>query len=174
MDGPAGEVVSAYEAAQMDSAEENSGHCFLGWELAGQKQTLRDGFREVTFQMQVRLAEPISQGHLGVGILNESNLTVVGWGFDGIHLAAGLQEISLKLPLLPLRPGVYTLVCSLFDRGNNLTGGQLVDHWYATPPLIVDTAPLAHPQDRWAGVLNVPAELRVFEAAVSRCAAIEN
>jgi hypothetical protein len=167
MDGPAGEVVSAYEAAQMDSEEETSGHSFLSWEIAGQKQTLRDGFREVTFQMQLRLAEPISQGHLGVGILNESNFTVVGWGFDGIHLPAGLQEISLKVPLLPLRPGVYTLVCSLFDRGNNLTGGQLVDNWYATPPLTVDTAPLTHPQDRWAGVLNVPAELQVSEAVAA-------
>jgi len=167
MDGPAGEVVSAYEAAQMDSEEESSGHSFLCWEMAGQKQTLRDGFREVIIQMQLRLAEPVSQGHFGVGILNESNFTVVGWGFDGIHLPAGLQEISLKVPMLPLRPGVYTLVCSLFNRGNNLTGGQLVDHWYATPPLTVDTTPLAHPQDRWAGVLNVPAELQSLEGAVA-------
>jgi len=116
--------------------------------------------------MQLRLAEPISQGHFGMGILNESNFTVVGWGFDGIRLPAGLQELSLKVPLLPLRPGVYTLVCSLFNRGNNLTGGQLVDHWYATPPLTVDSAPLAHPQDRWAGVLNVPAELQVLQGSV--------
>jgi len=42
-----------------------------------------------------------------------------------------------------------------------------VDHWYATPPLTVDTAPLAHPQDRWAGVLNVPAELQVLQGAVA-------
>jgi lipopolysaccharide transport system ATP-binding protein len=174
MDGPAGEVVSAYEAAQMDSGEENSGHSFLTWEIAGQKQTLRDGFREADVRIQLRLAQPISQGHLGVGILNESNFTVVGWGFDGIHLPAGPQEISLKIPMLPLRPGVYTLVCSLFDRGNNLTGGQLVDHWYATPPLIVDSVPLAHPQDRWAGVLNVPAELQVYESTgVDRSSAVE-
>jgi ABC-type polysaccharide/polyol phosphate transport system ATPase subunit len=163
MDGPAGEVVSSYEAAQMDSGEENSGHSFLSWEITDQQQTLRDGFSEVDFRIQLRLTHPISQGHLGVGILNESNFTVVGWGFDGIHLPAGPQEMSLKVPILPLRPGVYTLVFSLFDRGNNLTGGQLVDHWYATPPLMVDSTPLAHPQDRWAGVLNVPAELKVHE-----------
>jgi lipopolysaccharide transport system ATP-binding protein len=165
MDGPAGEVVSAYEAAQMDSEEESTGHSFLRWEMAGQKQILRDGFRETTFQFQLRLAEPISQGHFGMAILNESNFTVVGWGFDGIQLSTGLQELSLKVPLLPLRPGVYTVVCSLFDRGNNLTGGHLVDHWYATPPLMVDTTPLTHPQDRWAGVLNVPADLQISEAS---------
>ncbi len=163
MDGPAGEVVSAYEAAQMDGEEGSSGHSFLRWEIAGQRQTLRDGFRELTFRMQLRLAEPISQGHLGVGIVNESNLTVVGWGFDGIHLPEGPQEVSLKIPMLPLRPGVYTLVCSLFDRGNNLTGGQVVDVWYATPPLTVDTVPLAHPQDRWAGLLNIPGELELTQ-----------
>jgi ABC-type polysaccharide/polyol phosphate transport system ATPase subunit len=163
MDGPAGEVVSAYEAAQMEASEENSGHAFQRWEIAGEQHILRDGFGEVTFQIQARLAEPISQGHLGIGILNEANVIVVGWGFDGVQLSAGAQEISLKLPMLPLRPGVYTLACSLFNRGNNLTGGQLIDHWYATPPLMVDTTPLTHPQDRWAGVLNVPAELEIAE-----------
>jgi hypothetical protein len=147
----------------MDASEENAGHAFQRWELGGQGNILRDGFSEVTFQIQARLAEPISQGHLGFGILNESNVIVVGWAFDGVQLDAGPQEISLKLPMLPLRPGVYTLACSLFNRGNNLTGGQLVDHWYATPPLTVDTTPLTHPQDRWAGVLNVPAELEISE-----------
>ena len=168
MDGPAGEVVTAYEAAQMDASNENTGHSFVSWEIAGQKQTLRDGFREVDLRIQLRLSQPISQGHLGVGVLNENNFTVVGWGFDGVHMSAGYHEISLKIPMLPLRPGVYTLVCTLFDRGNNLTGGHLVDNWYATPPLMVDTDPLAHPQDRWAGVLNVPAELELKEAVVAR------
>jgi ABC-type polysaccharide/polyol phosphate transport system ATPase subunit len=167
MDGPAGEVVTAYEAAQMDASNENTGHSFVSWEIAGQKQTLRDGFREVDLRIQLRLSQPISQGHLGVGVLNENNFTVVGWGFDGVHLSAGQHDISLKIPMLPLRPGVYTLVCTLFDRGNNLTGGHLVDNWYATPPLMVDTDPLAHPQDRWAGVLNVPAELELKEAVAA-------
>jgi len=165
-DGPAGEVVSAYEAAQMEP-EASGNRCFLHWEIAGQGQTLRDNFSEVTFQIQAQLPEPIAHGHFGLALLNESNFTVIGWGFDGINLPAGLQELSLKVPLLPVRPGVYTLVCSLFNRGNNLTGGQSVDHWYATPPLVVDTAPLAHPQDRWAGVLNIPAELQFSEVAAA-------
>src|SRR6185295_14671895 len=54
MDGPAGEVVSAYEAAQMDTSRENTGHSFLSWEMTGQKQTLRDGFKEVDFRLQLR------------------------------------------------------------------------------------------------------------------------
>ena len=166
-DGPAGEIVSAYEAAQMDAEEPSGGHVFRSWEIAGQGQTLRDNFSEVTFQLQVNLAEPITQGHFGLAILNETNLTVIGWGFDGLNLPAGSQELALRAPMLPLKPGVYTVLCSMFNRGNNLTGGQSVDQWYATPSLVVDTAPLAHPQDRWAGVLNIPAELQTSQCAVA-------
>jgi hypothetical protein len=86
---------------------------------------------------------------------------VIGWGFDDLNISSGRHELALKVPMLPLKPGVYTVLCSLFNRGNNLTGGQSVDQWYATPPLVVATAPLAHPQDRWAGVLNIPADLQL-------------
>ena len=166
-DGPAGQVVSSYEAAQMDAEEPGAGNCFRSWEIAGQGHTLRDGFSEVNFQVQVNLAEPITQGHFGLAILNETNFTVIGWGFDGLNLPAGSQELALRAPMLPLKPGVYTVLCSIFNRGNNLTGGQAVDQWYATPPLVVDTAPLAHSQDRWAGVLNIPAELQTSQCAMA-------
>ena len=86
---------------------------------------------------------------------------VIGWGFDELNVPTGLHEFSVKLPLLPIRPGAYSLGCALFNGGNNLTTGKLVENWQAQPPLIVDTAPLAHPQDAWSGVLNLPAQLRV-------------
>lgn len=147
----------------MDAEEPGAGHCFRSWEITGQGRTLRDNFSELTFRVQVNLPEPVTQGHFGLSVLSESNFVVIGWGFDGLNLQSGVQEINLRLPQLPIKPGVYTVACSLFNRGNNLTGGQLVDNWYATPPLVVDTAPLAHPQDRWAGVLNIPASLHVSE-----------
>jgi hypothetical protein len=86
---------------------------------------------------------------------------MVGWGIDNLDIASGDQEILLRVPLLPLRPGAYSLVCTLFNRGNNLTGGHLIEEWNAQPPLIVDTLPVSHPQDRWAGILNLPADLHV-------------
>jgi ABC-type polysaccharide/polyol phosphate transport system ATPase subunit len=162
-DGAAGEVISAYEATQTNAENESGTHCFLHWEIAGQGHTLRDGFSEVIFQVRVNLKEPVTQGHFGLAILNEANLTVIGWGFDALNLSLGPHELALKVPMLPLKPGVYTVLCSLFNRGNNLTGGQSVDHWYATPPLVIDTVPLAHPQDRWAGVLNIPADLQLSQ-----------
>ncbi len=167
-DGPAGEVVAAYEAAQMEPDQSPSGsHCFLSWEIAGQGHTLKDNFIEVEFRIRVHLANPISNGHLGIGIENEAGFTVVGWGFDGLNVATGLQEFVLKVPLLPLRPGAYTIICALFNEGNNLTNGKSIERWYGVPPLIVDTAPLAHPQDRWAGVLNIPGALQVAEPVLT-------
>jgi hypothetical protein len=54
--------------------------------------------------------------------------------------------------------------------GNNLTGGAHVDQWMAVPPLVVDTQPFTHPQDEWAGFVNVPATLMEGASAlVAQC-----
>jgi len=164
--GPTGEVVAAYEASQLEAEPAGSAQCFLSWEIPGQGNVVRDGFREVTFRLTVHLPEPVVRGHLGFGILNEANVRIAVWGFDDIFIPAGTQELTVKVPSLPIHPGAYSLVCSLFNRGNNLTGGQLLENWYAFPPLIVDTPPVTHPQDRWAGVLNIPADLHVPGAQV--------
>jgi ABC-type polysaccharide/polyol phosphate transport system ATPase subunit len=162
-EGPAGDVVARYESASL-SPSGNSGdasRCFLGWSICGQGNTVRDGLRDVTFHFYLRLCDPVLQGHFGIAILNDSSAVIAGWGFDNIDIPAGDQEIVLRLPALPLRPGAYSITCSVFNRGNNLTGGQLLEEWYAVPPLVMDTRPLAHPQDRWAGILNLPAEIEV-------------
>ena len=122
---------------------------------------MRGGFDKVSLHFHVNLAKSIRTGHLGITIFNDENAVVVGWGFDNVDLPAGTQELVLGLPMLPLRPGTYSVVCTLFEEGNNLTGGQLVEQWHAVPPLIVDAKPLSHSQDRWAGLLNIPASLEV-------------
>jgi hypothetical protein len=60
-----------------------------------------------------------------------------------------------------LRPGTYSILCSLYNGGNNLTGGRLLEVWNAIPFLAVDTLPLSHQQDNWAGILNIPADLKI-------------
>jgi hypothetical protein len=158
-EGPTGKVVGQYESAGLSADAAGDARCFLRWSICGQGNAVRDGLSEVTFHFHVRLSEPVVQGHFGMAALSDSGAVLAGWGFDNLDIAAGAQEIILRVPLLPLRPGAYSLTCSLFNRGNNLTGGQLIEQWYALPPLIVDTHPLSHPQDRWAGVLNVPGEI---------------
>ncbi len=161
--GPAGEIVGAYEAAQM-AGEETSGRCFLRWDFADGGNTVRHHLQELTVRLHVQVSEPVFQGHLGLAVQNDANFTVVGWGFDGLQLPPGVHELHVQIPMLPIRPGAYTLLCSLFNRGNNLTGGHLLDLWHAVPALVVETPPLSHPQDQWAGVLNIPAQLRIPEA----------
>lgn len=162
-EGASRKVIAAYESSglQRDSSLPENGRCFLRWSVCGHDNILRDGLQSVVFHCYARVHESISQGHFGLKIFNDSGVLMVGWGFDNLDIAAGEREILLRIPLLPLRPGAYSVVCTLFDRGNNLTGGRLVEEWNAQPPLIVDTRPLSHPQDRWAGILNLPADLRV-------------
>lgn len=90
---------------------------------------------------------------------------MVGWAFEPVSFAAGSHVLDVRVPRLPLRPGLYRLGFTLFDRGSNLTGGTLVDRWIAHPWLHLDVPPLSHPQEQFAGVLNVPATLtqRTFE-----------
>jgi len=158
--GPTGQVAAAYEASQL-SPQESAGKCFIGWEIAGHGNCVRSNFEGLALRFHIMLKEPVVRGHFGVAIKDESGRTLIGWGFDELEVSAGSQDVNLKIPILPLRPGVYTILCSLFNRGNNLTDGSLVDLWEAQPPLVVDTMPLTHPQEEWAGILNIPADLEV-------------
>ena len=162
--GRAGEIIAKYESAslQPDAAVAGEARCFLSWSIAGKGNIVTDDAQDLSFRFNLFLPEAISQGHFGMAILNESSAVLTGWGFDNIDIPAGSQEIVLRIPSLPLKPGGYSISCSIYNRGNNLTGGQLVEQWYALPPLIVDTKPVAHPQDRWAGVLNIPAVFQVL------------
>ena len=162
-EGRAGEIIAKYESVslQPDAEARSEKRCFLGWSIGGRGNVVRDDMQEVPFHFRVHLEKAVSQGHFGVAILTDSNAVLTGWGFDNLEIPAGDQEIVLRVPGLPIRPGAYSLSCSIYDRGNNLTGGHLIEQWYGLPPLIVDTVPVSHPQDRWAGILNIPADFQV-------------
>ena len=161
--GATGTVVAKYESASLQPVEAAGGRetCFRKWSIGGVDNVVRDGMPEVAFHFHLHLKEAVSQGHFGMSILSDTGSVLAGWGFDNLDVPDGDQEIVLRLPFLPLRPGAYSMTCSIFDRGNNLTGGRLVEQWYASPPLLLDTLPLAHPQDRWAGIFNIPGEIEV-------------
>jgi ABC-type polysaccharide/polyol phosphate transport system ATPase subunit len=162
-EGPTGKVIAAYESVGLEPFASVAGdtRCFTNWSICGHGNVIHDGMSEVTFHFHLRLQYAISQGHFGVVILNDAGTILAGWGFDDIQIPPGNQEITLRTPSLPLRPGAYSVVCSIYNLGNNLTGGHLVEQWHALPPLIIDTRPVSHAQDRLAGVLNIPAEYRL-------------
>lgn len=163
--GPTGELIAAYETAMLKPAQNGHGRdsaaVFLGWELAGKGTILRDGATEITLNFKLHPKETVQHGHFGMHIYNDASVLVASWGFDEVTLNAGLQELRVTVPYLPLRPGTYTILCSLYTGGNNLTGGKLLEVWNAVPFLAVDTLPVSHQQDAWAGVFNIPAELNV-------------
>ena len=162
MEGLTPNVVAAYETAvTMGTVGEQHRQCFLRWAASDGSNVLTDSKEGLSIHFFVRLAAPITRGHFGVLVLNEAGVNLIGWGFDELDIPAGDQELILRIPSLPLRPGAYSLYCTLWDRGNNLTGGTLLDEWNAIPPLVVDTPPVAHPQDEWAGLMNIPARLEI-------------
>src|ERR1700722_18413781 len=164
-EGPTGKVLAAYEAGVMRAVQDrelkDTGSVFLSWELAGGGNILRDGMQEVIFSFLVNLIEPVRRGHFGFHIYNDSSLLVASWGFDELTFEAGLQNIEITIPYLPLRPESYSIMCSIFNGGNNLTGGRMLEAWNAVPFLAVDSLPLSHKQDGWAGIFNISAEIKV-------------
>jgi len=172
--GRPGEVIAAYEALGLAAASDSGYNgCFRKWNVRGRDNVLRDEAESPALHFHLNLREDVYRGHFGLSVRNDSNLVIIGWGYDGIEIPAGPQELILRFPSLPLRPGVYSMVCALYNRGNNLTGGQLVEQWHAVPPLVVDTVPVSHPQDRWAGILNIPANLEIRPSRPKELASVE-
>jgi lipopolysaccharide transport system ATP-binding protein len=157
--GDVGATISRYESAILGGDADVTGQCFRRWELADGGHVLSAGDRPLTVRAHLQLDDPVVGGHYGVGLVDEQDNVVAGWAFEPIALAAGAHVLDVRLPMLPIRPGTYRVSLALFTHGSNLTGGALVEKWIASPPLTIDTPPLGHPQDEWAGLLNVPATL---------------
>lgn len=158
-------VVTAYESsfAKSDPRENHVGRTvfkarFDGWRIVKPEPNapnVLDWLGEVTFEFQVRLNEPLRKVLHGVALRDGENQVICAWAFYDLDLAAPVTRLLLTLPSLPLRPGAYHWFLSLHDDHG------VVDMWdQVIPPLVIATPPQTHPQDRWQGVLNLPAKLR--------------
>jgi ABC-type polysaccharide/polyol phosphate transport system ATPase subunit len=162
--GNAGEVISAYESSALNRSTDPRDELsvFQGWELFPSGHVLQDGLAPVKLVVMLHLREEIRRGHFGVHLYNDAGVLICSWGFEEVEARVGFHRMQITAQQLPLRPGTYSLVCSLYNGGNNLTGGKLLEIWNGLPFLSVNSLPLGHQQDAWAGVLNIPAELRVI------------
>jgi hypothetical protein len=61
---------------------------------------------------------------------------------------------------MPLRPGLYNWVVSLYDHGNQ------VDVWSCVPEMNVATPVYQDLRDEWNGILNVPCEFSTSHGVV--------
>ena len=151
--GVTGDVIAAYEAEVLERGigSPSGGGCFRGWKLGDEGNVLKDSHETVELRFSLCLERAVSLGHFGVAIQNDASMVIAGWGFDRVSLPAGMAEVSIVPRSLPIRPGTYSIIASLFDGGNNLTGGRPVEIWQASPPLIVDSIPLGSSTGRVGG-----------------------
>ena len=175
--GPAAEVVSAYEAAmtagdRMSPARGNGATQqarFVRWDIAEPQgnsphalQTL--GPAKVRFLLEV--LKPICHAHHGITLYNAERQMMWGYGTDNLDLEAGLHEVVYEFPSLPLRPGMYSWMVSLWDESG------AVDLWESVPDMLVATESYQHARDEWSGILNIPITMKIGACAEPNFAAV--
>src|SRR6266436_1753092 len=163
-DGPTHEVVSAYESA-MTRGDRNGGQTargagnkarFVGWGIAGSSErNVLATFGPVTVKFFVEVHTVITEGTHGVALYNADRQLVWGSAAYNMQLAEGRQSLCHSLPSLPLRPGSYSWLVSLYD------SEDLIDAWDCNPEMLIATEPVTHPRDEWSGFLNVPGKFSI-------------
>ncbi len=161
-DGPTHEVVSAYESA-MSAGESMSPDRqtaslakarFIRWEV-GSRQTGSEhsldslGPVKIVFHLEIRRA--IHHATHGVALYNSDRQLMWGSSVNDLELRPGVYQLAYEFPILPLRPGPYSWLLSLWD-----DEGQ-VDLWDGVPDMIVATESYQDFRDEWSGVLNLAA-----------------
>jgi len=160
-------VVSAYESAMARGG--NSGHLqsrgpatkgrFLRWAIAQPSKedtsTLSD-LEPATIRFTIDIRKPLRNAHYGVALRNHDQQVIWAWATQPLRLGIGEQHFCHSFPMLPLRPGPYTWLVTLYDEG------ELVDWWDCVPEMMVATEVHQHPQEEWRAILNIPSRFEVM------------
>ena len=173
--GTAHEVVSAYESAMArgDQAATERHHGpgikarFLKWQIAnphGDNPYTVVDLDPVTIKLKVQVTQPINVGMHGIALYDHDQQLIWAWASKNLRLGVGEQEFSHTLPILPLRPGLYNWLVTLYDEGD------LVDWWYCIPEMVVATESHQSHLDEWQGVLNIPDHFHIANDLVSKTA----
>jgi len=165
-DGNTHEVVSAYESAM--ARGDSNGHSqvrgtgskgrFLRWEIAnhsGDDAHILASLGPVAVNFVVELRQPVMKGHHGIALRNHDQQLIWAWAADDLKLEVGEHTLRYTFPMLPLRPGPYSWLVSLYDEG------EQVDAWDCVPEMIVATEIHQHASDEWNGILNMPTRLEI-------------
>jgi lipopolysaccharide transport system ATP-binding protein len=168
LDGPADAIIGAYEESALlgskqtqDETSLQDAVSFSGWEVVesrgNESNIVADGNRPVSMRIRLGIRRPIRHGKATVFIYDGRGFLISGWSFDRIGLSTGEHGVSLMFPGLPLRPGAYSVVFSIYD------DDQRFHSWTVAPGLIIEGTPVTHFLDEWAGVLNIPCSLECKE-----------
>ena len=120
------EVVSAYEST-MARGECDGGAAarvantkgrFVKWEIVkprGDSPNLLTEVAPTTISFTVEINQQVRKGHHGIALFNSDRELMWGWSTDGVELPVGLHEFRYQFPMMPLRPGPYSWLVSLYD-----------------------------------------------------------
>jgi lipopolysaccharide transport system ATP-binding protein len=166
MVGAAHEVVSAYESA-MARGERSNGQPsrdaatqgrFVRWDIVdssgGEPHVLKN-LEPVTVRFTVEVRQPIQRGHHGIALYNQDRQLIWARAVENLKLEIGEHDLRYTFSMLPLRPGPYSWLVSLYD------DQQEVDQWQCMPEMIVATQVHQHPMDQWNGILNMPSHFEI-------------
>jgi hypothetical protein len=126
---------------------------FLNWEIVEPRgpepHTLAE-LATTTIKFTVEVNEPIRKGHHGTALFDRDHHLMWAGSVDDLKLERGEHEFCHTFPMLPLRPGPYSWLVSLYDDSEEL------DVQECLPEMIVATEVHQHRYDQWSGFLNLP------------------
>lgn len=155
--GPTQSTVGAYEATLLNiehstaSADLNRTH-FLGWEVVQPRGDAANVIGEIG---PVRLKFLLNVHHLlqravhGIALYDSNHQLLWGTTSYDLSFERGIHEIFYDLESLPLKPGAYQWLVSIFEENH------IIDSQYLTPEIQIATSPLTTAPDEWAGLLNL-------------------
>jgi len=88
-------------------------------------------------------------------LFNSDRTLIWGRELQDLNLEPGIHEFHYAFPLLPLRPGPYSWLLSLFEDGTQ------IDMWDAVPDMTVSVEAPQHRLDEWSGLINLPNDVQV-------------
>jgi lipopolysaccharide transport system ATP-binding protein len=171
LNGNTHEVVSAYESAMARGDNNGDRHRAAGskgrfqkWEITGQSagnpHTITT-LGPLTVEFHLRVFERLRRGVHGVALYGSDRQLVWGTAAYNLDFRPGMHTLIYKFPSLPLRPGPYNWLVSLYDEDSE------VDMWEAAPEMRVATENHQHPRDEWSGILNLPASFEIVAGVPS-------
>ncbi len=171
-DGPAGDVVAAYESA-MSSGDADSAAGSRGAQARFFQWAIRESPVEqpnhlmtlgpATVVFSLRVNEPLQNVQPDFGLVDRDNHVIWAGSAGTVELDPGEHQLELTLPTLPLRPGPYRWWVGL-------AGSQgWVELWDCQPEMIVATEVHQHPNERCSSILNMPYEFSINQVKGVPC-----
>jgi len=162
--GPIVNVISDYQRGLVDinSSAKIEGANYTGftsWKIYG--TTSYDSMHVIfsqepfTLEIELQLENPVYNGFLTILLNSDDGQKIGGWKINGVRFDSGTYKINCRIPILPVRPGLYFWHLSLWD------GGKKIDVATLYPELVVSTEDNSGLKDEPGAILNIPSDIEI-------------